>query len=85
MRSLDAAILSKMDHDQGAFRRPLNPARQTWKIALPPTPNHAQPDARLISAKERPWMRSEFYIASNSLWIATIAQVSREQYATRSS
>ena len=28
-----------MDHDQGAYRRPLNPARQARRAAPPPTPN----------------------------------------------
>jgi len=34
----------------GGLSPPPNPARQTWRIASPPTPNHAQPNARLACA-----------------------------------
>lgn len=33
--------------DQGAYRRPCNPTRRTWRYASPPAPHHAQPAARL--------------------------------------
>ena len=37
----------------GGLSPPPNPARRTWRLASPPTPNHAQSTARLISTT--PW------------------------------
>lgn len=37
----------------GGLSLPPNPARQTWRIPSPPTPNHVQPTARLTRAT--PW------------------------------
>lgn len=43
--SLHPSILSGRS---GAYRRPLNPTRRTWRYASPPAPHHAQPTGRLI-------------------------------------
>lgn len=43
LRGLDAANLSKMDHDQGAYRRHLGPNLQGLEsVASPHTPNHVR-------------------------------------------